>query len=144
MKNKCNKIEQTCGTKQYGSCTEFEGTPNQVSPLSDDCALSIEETTQDIYTQLEEINLSELGETCLEYIETEEGRLIVKNVLLKFEEEICLLKQQIEVLQNTAICEADLSACDLDFGDLVTQCATPATTMKEVLQLILDTIQTTP
>lgn len=144
MKKKCNKIEQTCGTKQYASCTEFEGTPNQVSPLSDDCSLSIEETTQDIYTQLEEINLSELGETCLEYILDSEDKIIVKNVLLKFEEQICLLKEQVESLQTTDICQKNITSCNFDFGELVPQCEGSVTTLAETLQLILDTIQPTP
>lgn len=144
MKNKCNKIEQTCGTKQWASCTEFEGTPNEVSPLSDDCSISAEESLQDIYTQLEEINLSELGDTCLDYIETAEGRLIVKNVLLKFEEEICLLKEQISELQTTNVCNQNITSCDLDFGTLTNACDTPVSTLAETLQLILDNIQPTP
>lgn len=145
MKNKCNKIEQTCGTSTVAACVSYEGTPNEVSPLSDDCSISAEEALQDIYTQLEEINLSELGETCLTYIENEEGRIIVKNVLLKIEEEICSLKEQVNNLQTISICETDLTSCALSFGTLVDQCGNQPNTMKEVLQLILDTIQpTTP
>lgn len=144
MKNKCNKVEQTCGTPTYASCTEFEGTPNELSPLGDDCTLSVEEVLNDIYTQLEEINLSELGETCLEYILDDEGRAVVKNVLLKFEEEICSMKTQITALQTTDICNQNITSCDLDFGSLTTACDTPVSTLAEALQLILDTIQPTP
>jgi len=141
MKNKCNKVSQTCGTRQVASCVNYEGEVNELSPLSNDCSLSVEEVLDDVYTQLEEINLSELGENCLTYIENEEGRIVVKNALIKFEEEICSLKQQIEILQSIAICETDISACDLNFGTLTTVCSTQPTTLAETLQLILDTIQ---
>lgn len=141
MKNKCNKIEQTCGTSTFATCVSYEGTPNEVSLLSDDCSISAEEALQDIYIQLEEINLSELGESCLTYIENEEGRIIVKNVLLKFQQEICTLKDQVLALQTTDICDKNISSCNLNFGSLTNICDTPVSTLAETLQLILDTIQ---
>ena len=88
MKDNCNKVKNTCAASTYAECVTYEGEVNENSTLKTHCALSIEETTQDIYTQLEEINLSELGNTCLEYILNEEDKIIVKNVLLKFEEKI--------------------------------------------------------
>lgn len=141
MANKCNEIKQTCGTTNYAACISYEGTTNENSPLVDNCALSIEETTQDIYDQLEQINLSELGEDCLDYILDPDGKIIVRNVLLKYEEEICNLKQQVETLQNTGLCDTDIQGCELDFGVLVDQCDQVPTTFKATLQLILDTIQ---
>lgn len=142
MKNKCNKIKQTCGSSTYAACVEYEGTPNEVSPLLDNCALSVEEVLGDIYNQLEEINLSELAESCLEYIETAEGKIVVKNVLLKFEEEICLLKEKILALETTDICDKNLTTCNLDFGNLVPECGGSVTTLGDTLQLILDNLQT--
>lgn len=141
MKNKCNKIEDTCGTKTFATCIDYESETNEVSPLKDDCAISVEEALNDIYTQLEEINLSELGEKCLEYVETEEGRIIVKNALLKFEEEICNLKDKVEELESTALCKSSIENCSLDFGTLVDSCGNTPTTFKDTIQLILDTIQ---
>lgn len=143
MKNKCNKVKNTCGSPTYAECVVYESEVNNNSSLKEDVCFNIEETTQDIYTQLEEIDLSELGEICLEYVENDEGRNIVKNVLLKFEQEICNLKEKVENLENIAICEKSIVACDLDFGDLVPQCETSVTTLKDTLQLILDTIQPT-
>lgn len=142
MKNKCNKVESTCTTKNYATYIIYESEVNEVSELNDHCALSIEETTQDIYNQLEEINLSELGETCLEYILDPNDKITVKNVLLKFQEEICSLREKIEILESTAICDTNITACDLNFGDLTNVCNTQPSTMKDVLQLILDNIQT--
>lgn len=140
MKNNCNQIKQTCGTTNFATCISFEGTPNNNSPLKEDCQLSVEEVLDDVYTQLEQINLSELGERCLDYV-LEDNKIIVKNVLLKYEEEICTLKQQVEDLQTISLCEQDLTACDLDFGTLVNSCGEVPSDFKSVIQLILDTIQ---
>jgi len=142
MENKCNKVKNTCANKNYAECIIYESEVNETSPLKTHCALSIEETTQDIYNQLEEINLSELGEYCMEYILDEDDKIIVKNVLLKFEEKICELEEKIEILESTAICDKDITACDLEFGNLTNVCNTQPSTMKDVLQLILDNLQT--
>lgn len=141
MKNKCNKIKQTCGTTNYATCIEFEGTPNENSPLSEDCAISAEESIQDIYTQLEEINLSELGEECLEYVLTEDSKIIVKNVLLKYESEICELKTKVADLESTALCSQSIEACNFSWGTLTDSCGEQPATFKDALQLIIDTIQ---
>lgn len=141
MKNKCNKISDECGAIILSSCVSFEGETNEVSPLKDDCALSVEEVLGDVYTQLEEINLSELGENCLDYILDADDKIIVKNVLLKYEEEICTLKQQVTDLQTTALCETDVTSCDFEWGTLTDECGDQPTTFKAALQLIIDTIQ---
>lgn len=141
MKNKCNKIEQTCGSSNFAACIEYQGTTNENSPLKEHCALSLEETTQDIYNQLEEINLEELGESCLDYVETEDGKIIVKNVIIKFQEEICTLKQQLEDLQTISLCTTDITGCDFQWNGLVDSCGNSPTTLAEAIQLIIDTIQ---
>lgn len=140
-KNNCNKIKQTCGTTLVAQCVSYEGTTNENSPLKDDCALSISETTQDIYNQLEQISLSELGEKCLTYVLDDDGKIIVKNVLLKYEEEICTLKEKVEELESVAICETNIQDCNIDWGTLVNSCGQQPTTLAESLQLIIDTIQ---
>lgn len=140
MKNNCNKVRDTCGSSILSECVVYEGTTNENSPLSEDCALSLAETTQDIYTQLEEINLSELGESCLDYVLTEDSKIIVKNVLLKYEEEICELKQKVSDLETISICNMSIVDCDLDFLGLVDACGNQPTTVKEVLQIILNNI----
>lgn len=56
------KITNLCGEKTFASCTEYEGTVSNNSSLDpvNDC-LSLEETTQDIYNQLDEI-ISSIGQ----------------------------------------------------------------------------------
>lgn len=136
MKNKCNKVESTCTTKNYATCIIYESEVNEVSELSDHCALSIEETTQDIYNQLEEINLSELGETCLEYILDPNDKITVKNVLLKFEEQICTLKEQVITLQNRQLCDLPIGECLESLDCLELPCETNIITLGDWMSAV--------
>lgn len=140
MKN-CNKIKHTCGEKTYLVCAEYEGTVNTDSSLADVDCKNGEEVIQDIYDQLQNLDLSELGELCLDYV-TVEGKNIVKNVLLKHEEKICELEARVLELETTDICNKVITACNLDFGDLVTACGDQPTTLAEVLQIILTQLNT--
>lgn len=137
MKKNCNKIESTCGTTNWATCIIYEGTTNENSPLKDDCKLSVEESIEDIYTQLEQINLSDLGEKCLTYV-LEEGKIIVKNVLLKYEEEICTLKEKVETLETTSFGDTNISAMNLDLDCLALPCDTSITTVKDLFQALIN------
>lgn len=146
MKKTCgNKTKHTCGIISYATCTNFEGTVNPQSELIEEQCLDLEQTTQDTYNQLEDINeqidLSVLGEKCLEYLTNEEDKIIVKNVLLKFEEEICLLKEKIEILETTDICNKPITACNLDLACLdLLPCDNPINTLGELLQSMINKI----
>lgn len=138
---KCNKIKNTCGTRNISTCIDYEETVNTQSSLTSTECRNLGETTKDIYEQLEEINdLSELGEECLTYIENEDGKVVVKNVLLKFEEEICNLKQQIQTLQNTAFMDISLANSGLDFECLTDSCSENITTVKELMQALISKV----
>lgn len=135
------KIKATCtGTKTWAVCTQYESNVNSESSLDDSTCLNLEETTQDIYNQLDGINdLSELGEECLTYV-LEEGKLLVKNVLLKHEQEICTLKTQIATLQTTNLCNTDITGCGLDLSCLVDACGNPINTFSQLVQAMIDKI----
>lgn len=137
----CNKIKHTCSSTNYATCIHYESSVNTDSQYNDNDCLSIEETTQDIYNQLENLDLSALGELCLEYVQVS-GKNIVKNVLLKFEEKICELENRVEELETVNICNQSITSCNLDFGTLTNQCDTQPTTLAETLQLILDNLNT--
>lgn len=141
MGNCHNKISHTCGERTYLICSEYEGTVNTDSSLIEESCFNGQEVVQDIYNQLENLDLSALGELCLSYT-TVEGKNIVKNVLLKFEEEICELKNRVEELETLDICNQNITECNLDFGLLTNQCETQPTTLAETLQLILDNLNT--
>ena len=140
MKN-CNKISHTCGEKTFLVCSEYEGTVNSDSSLVEEFCLNGQEVVQDIYNQLENLDLSALGELCLTYVQ-EDNKNIVKNVLLKFEGKICELENRVEELETIDICNQSITSCNLDFGLLTNQCDTQPTTLAETLQLILDNLNT--
>lgn len=146
MRKTCgNKTKHTCGTISYATCTRFEGTVNPQSELVEEECLDLEQTTQDIYNQLEDINtqidLSALGEKCLEYLTDDEDRIVVKNVLIKFEEEICLLKTKVEQLETTDICNKPITACNLDLACLdLLPCDAPIETLGDLLQAMINKI----
>ena len=136
-----NKIKHTCSSTNYATCIHYESSVNTDSQYDENDCLSIEETTQDIYNQLENLDLSALGELCLSYVQ-ENNKNIVKNVLLKFEEKICELSEKVNLLETTDICNQSITSCNLDFGDLVDACGNQPTTLAETLQLILDNLNT--
>ena len=140
MKN-CNKISHTCGERTYLICSEYEGTVNSDSSLVEESCLNGQEVVQDIYNQLDNLDLSALGDLCLSYT-TVGGKNIVKNVLLKFEEKICELEEKITELETVNICNQNIVPCNLDFGSLTTECGDQPTTLAEAIQLILDTLNT--
>ena len=140
MKN-CNRISHTCGERTYLICSEYEGSVNTDSSLIEESCLNGQEVVQDIYNQLENLDLSALGELCLSYVQ-ENNKNIVKNVLLKFEEKICELENRVEELETVDICNQSITSCNLDFGDLVDACGNQPTTLAETLQLILDNLNT--
>ena len=136
MNNCKNKVKNTCDGVRPADCIEYESNVNINSSLNPQSCKSIGETTQDIYEQLEDINLSELGENCLEYV-TEDGRIKVKTVLLKYEEEICLLKNKVEELENRPICSMPIGDC-VDINGLVDPCGDPITTWGQLIQILIN------
>lgn len=129
MKN-CNKISHTCGEKTFLVCSEYEGTVNTDSSLIEESCLNGQEVVQDIYNQLENLDLSALGELCLTYVQ-ENNKNIVKNVLLKFEEEICNLKEELELVKNRQICDIPITECLPNLDCLTDACDNNITTLGE-------------
>lgn len=139
MKNCSNTVKNTCGSTTYSTCVVFEGTPNSQSEIYENSCFDQEEVTQDIYNQIEEIktqtDLSELGNACLEYT-LNEGKIIVKNVLLKYEEEICNLKQEIENLQNRQLCDIPIGECIESISCLGLPCDQTITTLGDWMSAV--------
>lgn len=140
MNNCNNKVKHTCGTQNFATCVNYEGTTNSQSELAEESCLDLEITTQDTYEQLEEIkteiDLSELGEQCLDYVEVE-GKIIVKNVLLKYETEICELKEKVEALENRQVCDMLITDC-VDLKCLTDACSNEITTYGQLFQALID------
>ena len=142
MKKNCNKIKHTCGSIVFADCTSYQTDLPEFSEL--ECP-SIEETTEELYNLVgeikEETDLKDLGDKCLEYVETEEGKIIVKNVLLKFEEEICNLKEELEIVKNRQICDIPITEClPNGFDCLALPCDTSIANLGQLLDAMITKI----
>ena len=143
MKNCGNKVKHTCSEKNYATCVYYElEVPDFSSLVNQDC-ITVEETTEDQYNILEgikaELDLSTLGQDCINYginLKT------VKSVLLKYEQEICDLKQKVQVLETTAICDMNITDCGLTLPD--NPCGGTFSTLGEILGYLLDNTTPTP
>lgn len=138
-----NKIKQTCGSTNYSTCIHYEGSVNADSELVNETCLDLEQTTQDIYNQLKNLDLSALGELCLKYTQVS-GKNIVKNVLLKFEEEICNLKEELELVKNRQICDIPITECLPNLDCLTDACDNNITTLGEWMLAVQTKICETP
>ena len=143
---KCNqKIKHTCGSIVFADCTSYETDLPEFSEL--ECP-SIEETTEELYNLVGEIkeqtDLSELGEKCLEYLLDENDKIVVKNVLLKFEEEICNLKEELETVKNRQICSISITECLPDLGCLALPCDTSIVTLGDWMLAVQTKLCETP
>ncbi len=132
-----DKIRQRCGVKTYAPCVDYEKEIPNWSNLSDETCVSVEDTIDDLYTNVgdikEEIDLSGLGGQCLTYIADPK----VKDILKKYEDEICLLKEQVLTLQTTAVCNIDVTQCGIDLSSLEDNCNNPITTLGQLLAYLV-------
>ena len=144
MSKNCNKIKATCGTKNFAPCVEYQKELPSFTKLTG--CNNLEETTDELYTLVGEIrtqtDLSALGEKCLTYVLDSAGKKIVKNVLLKQEQEICDLKAKVLALETTDICTKSITACNFNFGTLVDPCGIKPQTLGQTIQVILNKIKT--
>lgn len=142
MKNCGSKIKHTCVEKNYATCISYEPSIPAFSALASQPCLTLEETTIDTYSILggilEDISMAQLGGDCIDFSPSRQG-LKVKDVILELENQICLLKDRVHTLETTAICNADITHCTgLDLTGINNSCATPVTTLGELLDYLLN------
>ena len=65
---------------------------------------------------------------------------IVKNVILKFEEEICILKNKVEELENRQLCDFPITDCGLNLSCLTDTCDNTIITVGDLLQSIINKV----
>lgn len=127
-----NKIEHTC-SRSYAACVEYQKPLPTFSNLTS-CA-SVEETIEELYEiggdLKSEVELSALGNLCLTYVLDADGKKIVKNVLLKHEQELCALKAKIAELENRQLCDIPITDCISDFSCLELPCNNTIVTLKD-------------
>lgn len=139
MKECKDKIKSTCGSTTYATCVQYETELPTFSAIIG-CP-TIEETTEELYLEVGKIkdnnDLTSLGEKCLTYVK-EDGKNIVKNVLLEYETQICILKEELEDFKTKGICELSIVGCNLNLTDLVDVCGETPTTLGQLLQILIN------
>jgi len=145
MKN-CNKEKHTCGEAvSFATCISYETALPDFSEIGN-CP-DLDATTAELYELVgdirEQIDLTTLAESCLEYIKDAEERIVVKNVLLKHQEEICALKTKVEELENRPLCNLPLGDC-IDTKCLTDACNNTINTWGELAQALIDNACPTP
>ena len=133
-----NKLKYTCGTKNNARCTFYDAYIPEDSELIDEECVTIEETTEDTYKRIdtinEELDLSDLGNNCIEYNEEEAGVIKTKEALLTLETELCTLKETIEEE------ESNIDISTLDTKCLVDECGTGFSNANDLLQALIDKV----
>ena len=133
------KIKHTCGTRTPASCVFHDIDIPEYSNLSDEECLTADETTEDLYKLItsirESLDLTEFEKSCLDLTKVKDtynkdSVYLVKDVLQEMNTEICNLKEGKEE-------EDELS---LDFKCLVDTCGTPISSLKELLQVLINEV----
>lgn len=101
----CNdKISNLCGTKTYAPCVFYASKLPTFSGITHDC-VTLEDTTEDLYNILkdvrEQLDLTSLGNSCLNYPLDSQGRITTTNVLSTLEEKYCTLQERVVELETS-------------------------------------------
>ena len=143
MKCNNNKLKHNCGIKTPSRCVFYDLDLPEFSKLSilNEC-ITIEETTNDLYNitdlVLSSIDTKELGKQCLKYKVSQnkykpfEDIIFIKDILLKFEEEICELKNETDSNSNDSL--------ELDFKCLTNPCNNEINSLKDLLQILINEV----
>jgi hypothetical protein len=136
------KIKNTCGEVSFATCVYYEGAiPSFSGLISEDC-YTLEEVVADLYqitTDIkDEIDLSALAGNGITYTLDADNNIVVKNVVAKHAEEIVALKVSVAAIGNGFDGDTNITTWGLDLDCLVDSCGDPITTMKQLLQSIID------
>lgn len=139
-----DKVSRTCGKKVNAKCVDYEGDLHENTNLEVCDCHNLEDVIEDINTGLntifDAIDLSGLGDDCLTY-ELEDGKILVRNALKKFEEEICKLKAATAIDADcNPIYTEDISCLGLNMDCLSDPCDNPITNLGDLLQAMITQI----
>ena len=125
-----------CGERIPSACVFYKKYFPSYSTLDKNCA-TIEETTEELYKNqeyiLRSIDTSKLTEDCIEYDTVEidgEDKILVVEVLQKLQDQICNLQETSE----------DENILNLDFKCLVDPCGDQISSLKDLLQVLINEI----
>jgi hypothetical protein len=152
----CNdKISDRCPNKTNAKCVSYEGTFSNESALSGNCN-NIETIIEDINTQLNYLRDTTYVEllkfdNCIQYVDQEPYNVVTPKIAIftlneKVKELMTFVGLSCEgtVPDCPAVFSQDISCLNLDFGALTDPCGTQPSTLKDVLQLMLNELQPQP
>jgi hypothetical protein len=152
----CNdKISDRCVNKTNAKCVTYEGLLADNTTLTPNC-LDLETVLEDINEQINYLydttdvdGLS--ADTCIDYPDqVPQAKVTPKTAITTLNSKVKEVMTFVGMACDgagadcPAIFTQDLSCLNLDFGTLVDPCGNQPTTLKDVLQLILTTIQPVP
>jgi hypothetical protein len=145
MSGSCSdKVSRTCGKKHPAKCIDYEGDLHSNTQLEECDCHNLEDVIEDLNNTVDyifdAIDMSELGNDCLTYDLTD-GKLLIKTVIKKLEEEICKLKEATAIEADcNPIYTEDFTCLGLDLDCLSDACNNPITNLGDLLQAMVTQI----
>ena len=138
------KPKYTCGDRSSNArCVFYDLNIPPFSKLSDSECVTVEETTSDLYNLVswlrESINIENLDirdldlQSVLDSYEPTKQRYLVKDVLEG-------IISQVDDIKKLAESNDTNSGLELDFKCLVSSCGAPITSLKDLLQALIDEV----
>lgn len=139
-----DKVSRTCGKKHSAKCVDYEGDLHANTELETCDCHNLEDVIEDLNTAVDSlfdaIDMSDLGNDCLTY-ELTDGKVLIKTVIKKLEEEICKLKEATSIDADcNPIYDEDISCVGLNMDCLSDACNNPITNLKDLLQAMITQI----
>lgn len=136
----CTSAKYTCGDrKQNAYCVYIDKTVLPTwSELKDEDCLVVYETIAELYDEMGNIkdSLKTTESFCLDYPVDENGNVLQSSINNVHAEEICVLKENVEMIGKT---KGLFPFCELDYYDLLgDDCPIKPTTACEFYQTVLD------
>jgi len=144
-----DKVSNTCGKKSNAKCVDYEGELHKNTKIEECDNPSVEEVIEDLNLQVDDLSegldLGELGNNCIAYAK-EGDTLKAKEAFLAMEEKICEIAEYVGLpTPGCTGCEScspifdeTISCMGLELGELVDDCGEQPSTVKDLLQLMLN------
>lgn len=132
-----DNVKTNCWEQQPSACVIYEESLPDYSKLKKNCA-TIQETTKELYDHQDKIkksiDLSNLNNGCIDFDEFKEGKeLQVHEAFNAIENKLCKVLDEMED-------DEEESELNLDFKCLATTCGEPITSLKDLLQSLINEV----
>lgn len=148
----CDKdTKSTCGKKMNAKCVDYEGELHENTNIEECSKPSVEDVIEDINEQVDllsdGLDLSELGDKCIQYVKEGE-ELKAKEAFLAIEEKVCEIADFVGLPKPgctgcqdcSPIFDLPIACVGFDLGRLVDECGEQPATLGELLQLLINKV----